>query len=120
MGVRFTLRADPFSRSAPPRMHRGESRTPAQYSWAAPFISIVSDRGRPSPGRNSNNLNLARFGFLHLRKNERHDTILEGGANAFLLDLARKLKAARVVADIVLGVDRAQTLIRYEIDTPFN
>src|SRR5919197_6164352 len=61
------------------------------------------------------NLNCARLGLLDLGEHQREHAVLQFGSDLVLVDLARKTEAARIVADVVLVIDRLQTLIFEEI-----
>ena len=60
-------------------------------------------------------LNRARLGFLDLGQHKREDAVLQLGRDLVLVDPARKPEAARIVADVVLGIERLQPLVFGEI-----
>src|SRR3984957_6693163 len=59
---------------------------------------------------------LARLGVLGLGQGQGQDAVFEVGADLFLVDLVRQRERARVVADVVLGIDRLQILVLSEVD----
>jgi hypothetical protein len=58
-----------------------------------------------------------KLGFLHLGQHQREHAVLQFGADLVLIDLARKAETARVVPDIVFGIERLQVLIFGEIQS---
>src|SRR6059058_1312205 len=66
----------------------------------------------------SANSNCTRLGFFELRQHEREHAVLQVGADLALIDLARKPETARIMADVVFGIERLQALIFGKIQSP--
>src|ERR1700720_963612 len=73
-------------------------------------------------GSSSRSLHLdrSRLGLLGLRQHEREDAVLELGSDLALIDLARKMEASRIMTDVVLRIERLQSLILGQIKSPFD
>jgi hypothetical protein len=56
-------------------------------------------------------LNGTRLGFLNLGQHQREHAVFEFRSDLVLVDLAGKAEAARIMADIVLGIEWLQPLI---------
>src|ERR1700757_2961938 len=63
------------------------------------------------------NLNCTRLSFLDLRQHQREHAVFQLGCDLVLIDLARKPEAARIVADVVLGIEGLQALIFGEVQS---
>lgn len=68
---------------------------------------MIKSHGMPP----SFDLNRARLGFLDLGQHERKHAVLQLGRDPVLINLARKPEASRVVADIVLGIERLKPFV---------
>jgi hypothetical protein len=73
-------------------------------SPATPRVARCPRRSRAAANPALVHGNAARLGFFGLWQDEGHNAVFQFGSDAVLIDLARELKAARVVADTVLDV----------------
>src|ERR1700757_2246136 len=75
-----------------------------------PFELIVTMGGTLT------DLNLSRLSLLRFRQHDRYHAVFHLGADLALVELIRNFKAARVMANDVLGVHRLHSLILRKIN----
>src|SRR5215831_11092950 len=86
------------------------------------FVLVQTYSGRRLAQRRSKNAlthrNFARLGLFGLRQYEcDHAVVLHLGADLTLVDPIGNLETARIVADVVFGVDRLHSLIFGEVNS---
>jgi hypothetical protein len=69
--------------------------------------------------RQSAHVYLPRLGFLRLRQDQCYHPVFEFGCDSILVDLARELEAAGIVAHIVLGIHWLKPIIIGEVNSSF-
>src|SRR5579883_1250521 len=111
------------------RVTRGSSRNAHEPSSGVTRLTSRSSaeggRPRPTSAARENQIfadpasadwDPSRLRLPGLRQGQRQHAVLELRADAFLVDLPRERERARVVADIVFGIDGLHALVFAEVD----
>src|SRR5271166_2407751 len=90
--------------------------TPEPSSFCAPPAKEVIGRRRARESFASPDRDLARLGVLGLWQGQGQHAVFEIGADLLLVDCAPEGEGARVMADVVFGVDGLHVLVLRKID----